>query len=746
MRDFRKLLFGMLVILLMHGCARTPQQKYARFIEAGNKQLENRDYTRAVLNFQSAIQAQPKEVDGYYRLGLAYLGAGSLREAIVPLRMVTELDPSHIEAQLKLSDLMLRTRDERLRRDAEARIQDILTGNPGDEDALFTLAATRAQSGRVSDAEKSLNEVLAKSPTHLRASLALALMKTSQNDVPGAEAILKQAIAKAPDSAEAAIALGSLYAVTGRLPEAEAQFVNATRIDPKSAPAWSGLGATQLKANKKTEAEETYKHVASLNTEHRLAYVAFLTQQNRRSDAVAELEKMFRAAPNDRVVRSSLVAGYLAANRVGDAEAILNEALKKNENDFEALLQRGQVYIRNHKSEAAGIDLDRAGKLDSGSAQVHYLRSRIYRSQLDSHRQRQELIETLRLAPESFMARIDLADSMLMSKNPKAALQTLDEAPDSQKRTLPFFIARNWALIAVGDAKTARAGLDKVMPLVKSPELQLQDAVLKMIGHDWAGARVSLEPVLKTDPEDIRALTVLAQVLSAQNQRAAATERIREIVALRPRSAPVQVFWAQWLLDNNQRAEARQALDNAKAVDPNNPAVLTLLATLNLDERRLVEARSALNSLLAIDHRNPDAVMLLAELEQASHRPALAMEHYRRVLALNNRHARALNNLAVLLSRDSTKLDDAMSLAQKAKELSPETAQVLDTLGWIYYRKGLYSLAAIELERAVANGQRPTIQYHLGLTYNRLGETTKGGRLIAAALAKEPKLADTEIP
>jgi tetratricopeptide (TPR) repeat protein len=105
-----------------------------------------------------------------------------------------------------------------------------------------------------------------------------------------------------------------------------------------------------------------------------------------------------------------------------------------------------------------------------------------------------------------------------------------------------------------------------------------------------------------------------------------------------------------------------------------------------------------------------------------------------------------LNNLAMLLSRDSTKLDDAVSLAQKAKELAPQSPYVLDTLGWIYYRKGLYSLAAVELERAVGDAQRPTSQYHLGLTYNRLGDTTKGGRLIAAALAKEPKLADTEIP
>lgn len=104
------------------------------------------------------------------------------------------------------------------------------------------------------------------------------------------------------------------------------------------------------------------------------------------------------------------------------------------------------------------------------------------------------------------------------------------------------------------------------------------------------------------------------------------------------------------------------------------------------------------------------------------------------------------NNLAFLLSRDGTKLDDAMRMAQKAKELAPENPQVQDTLGWIYYRKGLYKMALTELERAAADGERPAFQFHLGRMYNRLGITTKGGRLIAAALAKNPKLADTELP
>ena len=80
---------------------------------------------------------------------------------------------------------MIRSRDEQLLKEAELRIQKILTDNPGDEDALFTLAAAQAQLGDTEDAEKYLNDVLKRSPANVRSIMALALLKVSQKDLTG---------------------------------------------------------------------------------------------------------------------------------------------------------------------------------------------------------------------------------------------------------------------------------------------------------------------------------------------------------------------------------------------------------------------------------------------------------------------------------------------------------------------------------------------------------------------------------
>ena len=155
-------------------------------------------------------------------------------------------------------------------------------------------------------------------------------------------------------------------------------------------------------------------------------------------------------------------------------------------------------------------------------------------------------------------------------------------------------------------------------------------------------------------------------------------------------------------------------------------------------------ARSTLKNLIRIDDKSLEAYLLAGQVEEASGNFVDAIVQYRKALALDGGHVFALNNLAYLLSRDPAHLEEALGFARKAREQVPESPEVLDTLGWLYYRKGLYDLAAKELEQALAKAQWPAIQFHLALTYNRLGLTEKGGRLLATALAKDPKLADSE--
>src|SRR5262245_46893475 len=114
-------------LLTMFACARTPQQKAARFMESGKKHMAAKDYARAVLEFQNAVQILPKDPEPYYQLGLVYLERGSLTEGIAAMMKVTQLDSKHVGAQIKLAELMARSPEKVAVREAERRMQELLS-------------------------------------------------------------------------------------------------------------------------------------------------------------------------------------------------------------------------------------------------------------------------------------------------------------------------------------------------------------------------------------------------------------------------------------------------------------------------------------------------------------------------------------------------------------------------------------------------------------------------------------------
>ena len=80
-------------------------------------------------------------------------------------------------------------------------------------------------------------------------------------------------------------------------------------------------------------------------------------------------------------------------------------------------------------------------------------------------------------------------------------------------------------------------------------------------------------------------------------------------------------------------------------------------------------------------------------------------------------------------------LDVALQLAQSAKSQMPEVAEVDDTLGWVYYKKGLAPLAITSFQQSVARDpQNPTYLYHLGLAQLKNGDNAKAKESLEKAL------------
>jgi tetratricopeptide (TPR) repeat protein len=131
---------------------------------------------------------------------------------------------------------------------------------------------------------------------------------------------------------------------------------------------------------------------------------------------------------------------------------------------------------------------------------------------------------------------------------------------------------------------------------------------------------------------------------------------------------------------------------------------------------------------------------MLAEIELQAGNSAAAIAQYRKVLEKDSRNLAALNGLAYLLADQAHQPDEALQYAQQAKELAPNNAAVDDTLGWVYYCKGLYPVAAGHLEAAVAKEPNARRKYHLAMAYFKSGDGPRGTVQLNQALKMDSTL------
>ena len=84
-------------------------------------------------------------------------------------------------------------------------------------------------------------------------------------------------------------------------------------------------------------------------------------------------------------------------------------------------------------------------------------------------------------------------------------------------------------------------------------------------------------------------------------------------------------------------------------------------------------------------------------------------------------------------------LELALHLAQIAQKRLADVAQVNDTLGFIYYKKNLLSLAISTLKMSAEKDSGNALyQYHLGLAYAKAGDDVRAKPLLTRALALKP--------
>ena len=146
------------------------------------------------------------------------------------------------------------------------------------------------------------------------------------------------------------------------------------------------------------------------------------------------------------------------------------------------------------------------------------------------------------------------------------------------------------------------------------------------------------------------------------------------------------------------------------------------------------------------DRDDSDLLYETAMLAERLNDLELMESRLRRVIELKPDHAHAYNARGYSLADRELRLDEAETLVARALELSPDDPFILDSMGWIRFRRGDVPAALKYLERAYDIRPDAEIAAHLGEVLWSVERREDANRLLDEALKAHPSskvLADT---
>jgi Flp pilus assembly protein TadD len=400
----------------------------------------------------------------------------------------------------------------------------------------------------------------------------------------------------------------------------------------------------------------------------------------------------------DAKVRLAAVAFHTGSS--ADAHKILDRVMKKRPT-AEAWTLNAQILQAEHKTDEALASARAAVELDPSALVAEYIVGTI---ELDrGHYATAETalraaVRERRWAPA---ASLQLARLKLASGHPADAVALAEAAGDDFGARLT--VAR--ALIADGQIARARAELRR------------------------------LESLHPTAPEPAILLGSLA--LTDGNVRDARAQAARALT-LAPDGGDALLLAARTASSDGDTPSAERYLTRAIAGGGGSFDAHTMLANLYAGRGDLSRAEQTLTQYIGRHGDVASAHSALGIVLEAANRPKEARAAYEQALALDPVEPIASNNLARIYASDEAQVTRALELARTAASSLPNDADAHDTLGWIAFRAGRLSLAAAELERAVAlNGHEPIYQNHLRAVRVAIEEAAKAQAEADAARARK---------
>jgi tetratricopeptide (TPR) repeat protein len=741
------------------------QSRFQAHMKRGQDYYAQGDYTKASIEFRNALQIEPKNNDARLGAGHAAEKLQKPRDAFGMYQAVIDSAPDNVTAREDQARILIYSNfpDQALK-----LLEPAFAKNPNDGLLYALRAAARLQlknqQGALEDAERALQLA----PNNEEVIQVRAGLYKQAGDFAGARALVEKSVKQLPNSRALREMLVDLELVAQEPQLAEQSLIELIKMAPTESRYRFQLAFIYTRQKKLDEAQRTLEESVKAipkSDDVKLAYVDFLDMrrshaegektlrqyiaqdpenynlrlglgaiQQRAKDNKAAIEtynEIVRRAgtePMGLVARNKLAAIAGAEGREADSRRLVEEVLQKNPRDSDALARRAGLELAHNEASAAIVDLRALLRDHPTSAPALRMLANAYNANGQVGLAEQSLRSAVEAAPTDAVSRLELAQLFISTQRVDQAVTSLEDFVRRSPNDVTVRAGLIHAYLAKPDFESARKAAEDLKTLQPKSGEGWYYAGLVAVGQNKPDqAEQELLHALELQPQATGPMGALTRLYVGLGQTPKAVELVKKASLQDPGNAQTLNLLGELYLAQKNTKEAIASFDRVTTLAPQWWAPYRDLAAANLQANNLPGAIQAYETGLKASPDELQLVNELALLYEKSKRVDDAIALFDSAYKKNPRAQLLANNLALLLvtyKTDRPSLDRARDLS--APFATSSDGKLLDTYGWVHFKRGEYAEALPVLGRAADKSPNSKeIRYHLGMAELHAGQTDR---------------------
>ncbi len=637
---------------------------------------------------------------------------GDIQNKLLKARILA-LTENQIEADkilTELSEQLSLLSDQQLNEKLElSLIAGVVAYINGNYD-LASISLTRYLSNR--DATPELLGML------IDSMLRIGSIKNALDVVKKHEAIVVQDVRVASLACELYLTLRRRFKCEQLMPAIDKNFPDAPEVALLHAKILLNKGereqALSLLDSKLAHSEE--KEVLQLKT-------VLLSQKNAYEDALKYAQKLTQIEPSNDNYQVLLAEIHIRLGELERATPIFEEVLKRNPNMIGAIIGRARIDFANDELEKANAGINKALEIDKNNVSALLLAAQLNIVQKRFEQAIEHLVSAKTINKTDVRPRELLISVYQQQNDYRNALSEVNQLLALDRLSATYTLRKAEVLLELGRKEEARKHLDIVYAHWSAqPQQLIKLSKYQISANDTAGAEKSLQSAVKHAKQQAIPFLELSRFYIQQGELQQAEAEIKKLINQFGISSNTLLLQGELSL---AKGETKNAFNFFRAAHENDPQfTLAMIKMYEIAQSGHLrkEMINYLSGFIETQPGNHFAKHLLADtyyLDRAFDKALPLYESLVKINDLTNRHF-VLNNLANIYAKKD--LPRAHHYIDQALEVSPDSAALIDTKGWLLALSGEYQTALDKLRQSYTlNSGSPSQHYHLAYTLAKLG-------------------------